>query len=91
MKVANYGCKDFQSGIAKSLLKDDKRLVFRLKREYQCTCLCFNRPKLTINYVEGKENKKLGTIVNPWMWCNKACDIYDENDIFKYRVEASCN
>lgn len=43
MKISNYGCKDFQPALAKMFLKDDKRVVFKFKREYQCTCLCFNR------------------------------------------------
>ncbi|CAD8113117.1 unnamed protein product [Paramecium sonneborni] len=90
MKISNYGCKDFQPAMAKMFMKDDKRIVFKFKREYQCTCLCFNRPRLEVLYVENDQNKKLGTIVNPWYFCNIGCHVLDINDNLRYIVEASC-
>lgn len=48
------------------------------------------RPRLEVLYLENDENKKLGTIVNPWYFCNIGCHVLDINDKLKYVVEASC-
>lgn len=49
-----------------------------------------NRPRLEVLYVENDMNVKLGTIVNPWYFCNIGCHVLDIHDNLRYIVEASC-
>lgn len=90
MKVSNYGCKDFVKENSKSLIKEKNRVIFRFKRDYKCSFLCFNRPSMEVFLRENSQNKKIGTIYNPWYCFNIGCNVLDENGNLRYIVEASC-
>ena len=63
----------------------------QLKRDYQCTCLCCNRPVVEVKYVYGGENKRLGYVRDEWTCGDYCLELYEEgNPMPLYRVNASC-
>ncbi|KAM3127741.1 hypothetical protein pb186bvf_020173 [Paramecium bursaria] len=90
IKVANYGVKNYQKLRHSETLNDEGRQIFLLDRKYACTFLCCKRPKLDLFYVENHSNVHLGTIINPFYFCNYGCEIYNNQMQLRYRIEASC-
>eukprot|EP00916_Digyalum_oweni_P017954 GHVL01029856.1.p1 GENE.GHVL01029856.1~~GHVL01029856.1.p1 ORF type:complete len:116 (-),score=5.51 GHVL01029856.1:353-700(-) len=48
--------------------------LWHAERPCTCTCLCFNRPKMTINEATGMV---LGSVVDPWACCDLTFKILD--------------
>jgi len=61
-----------------------------LDRPCKCTCYCFNRPEITVTYVEDGKNEYIGKITDPFNCCNIVLDIHDKNGNIKYKVDGSC-
>jgi hypothetical protein len=68
----------------------DNEAFLLLDRPCKCTCLCFNRPELTVSFVEDGKNEFIGKIVDPWTCCNIINEVYDKDNNLKYKVEGSC-
>ena len=63
----------------------------QLKRDYQCTMCCCNRPVIYVDDVTGKEATRLGSVKDVWSACGYAFELFtsaDDRPIF--RVTASC-
>jgi len=68
----------------------DNEAFLLLDRPCKCTCYCFNRPELSVTWVEDGKSQYIGKIIDPWTCCNIINEIYDKDNNFKYKVEGSC-
>jgi len=68
---------------------DNEPFLF-LNRECKCTMYCFNRPELTVRYVEDGKDEYVGKIKDPWTCCNVVNEIYDKDNNLKYIIDGSC-
>jgi hypothetical protein len=68
---------------------DNEPFLF-LDRPCKCTFYCFNRPEMTVKYVEDGKDEYVGKIRDPWTCCNVVNEIYDKDNNLKFIIEASC-
>ncbi|KAL4456629.1 hypothetical protein ABPG74_000736 [Tetrahymena malaccensis] len=61
-----------------------------LERPFKCTFFNYNRPKLTINYVENGTEIPYGYIRNPFRFCWLGCEVYDENEQLLFLIQGEC-
>jgi hypothetical protein len=85
-------CRPFQMKIN---LEDDSEELdnepfLLLDRPCKCTCYCFNRPEMTVTYVEDGKSEYVGKIRDPWTCFNIVNEIYDKDNNLKYIVDGSC-
>lgn len=64
------------------------QLVYRMEREWTCTCCCFNRPVLTVTDVT--TDQKIGSIKDPFSCCNLTFHIRDPKDDDVLRAKGGC-
>lgn len=57
-------------------------------REFACTCLCFNRPELTV-FIPGT-GQTLGYMTDPWACCDMTFDLFDADRNLVLKVNGSC-
>jgi hypothetical protein len=74
-----------QNGPTESL-----QACLRMERPCTCTCLCLNRPFITMNYIEGNENIYLGKISDPYDICKSLFQVYDKSDNPIYKIQTCC-
>lgn len=84
-------CRPFQLWVG--LVDTDEALnkepFLFLDRKCKCTFCCFNRPEISVTYVEDGKNEYVGKISDPWTLCDIALKVYDKDNKLKYIVEAS--
>ncbi|CAK70028.1 unnamed protein product (macronuclear) [Paramecium tetraurelia] len=80
-------CRAFDLKVKQYNERQDTNTVFRMSREFRCTCLCFERPEMEVQLSNGV---KIGTINYPFMFCDKGVDILDENNQIVYTIRGSC-
>jgi hypothetical protein len=68
----------------------DGSSFLKFKRDFQCTCLCINRPVLTVTWNEGGQDQVIGKVVNPFQCCDLKVNIFDAADTLKYTIIGSC-
>eukprot|EP00916_Digyalum_oweni_P017952 GHVL01029848.1.p1 GENE.GHVL01029848.1~~GHVL01029848.1.p1 ORF type:complete len:157 (-),score=17.32 GHVL01029848.1:193-663(-) len=61
--------------------------LWHAERPCTCTCLCFNRPKMTINEATGMV---LGSVVDPWACCDLTFKILDPQDELVLKATGGC-
>ena len=61
-----------------------------MERSCQLTCLCFNRPSMSIYYTEDGVRDYVGRIVDNFDCCNYSFDIQDNANRTIFYIEASC-
>jgi len=85
-------CRPFQLkvNLESTSEETDNEPFLLIDRPCKCTCLCFNRPEITVNLVEDGQNVYVGKIRDPWTCCNIINDIYDKDNNLKYKIEGSC-
>jgi hypothetical protein len=85
-------CRPFQVKI--NLVDDSEELdnepFLLLDRPCKCTYYCFNRPEMTVTYVEDGKSEFVGKIRDPWTCCNIINEIYDKDNNLKYKIDGSC-
>jgi len=85
-------CRPFKVKI--NLCDDSEELdnepFLLLDRPCKCTYYCFNRPEMTVTYVEDGKSEYIGKIKDPWTCFNIINDIYDKDGNLKYKIEGSC-
>jgi len=85
-------CRPFQLQL--KLDDDDERLdgesFLVLDRPCKCTCLCFNRPEISVTCVEDGKDEHIGKVKHIWQCCGISLELYDNNGNLKYLVQASC-
>jgi hypothetical protein len=64
---------------------DEEFLTFN--RPCTCAFLCCNRPNLKVFH----KGAHLGSIVQPFMWCNLQVNVFDAFDQLRFKIEGSCN
>ena len=60
------------------------------EREFKCSCFCLERPVLKVHSTEGGTAGYLGKVINPFKCCELICEIYDNQDSLRYKINASC-
>jgi hypothetical protein len=87
-------CRPFKMKIADEQFEQDnesEQVFLRLDRDCQCSFMCWNRPEVKVySNVGGVDNKLLGSVVNPFMCCDKGVTIYDENRTLIYDIKGNC-
>lgn len=86
-------CKPFQMEISKCFKEeeyDEEHPVIILDRECKCTCMCCNRPTMTVNIVENGQNRPIGRVVDSWDCVNYSFTIYDAQDKKRFFIKAGC-
>merc|ERR1712176_12997 len=63
-------------------------LVYKLEREATCTCLCFNRPVVTVTDVA--QGKKIGSIQDPFACCDLTFTIRGPDDEDALKANGGC-
>jgi len=85
-------CRPFKLNL--KLDDDDEALdgepFLLLDRPCKCTCLCFNRPELTVTCVQDGANSYLGKVKDIWTCCNVILEIYDKSNNLRYKIDGSC-
>ena len=62
-----------------------------LKRDYQCTLCCCNRPVITVDNVFGGVPRRIGHVKHLCSVCDLAFEVYmDGDERALYRIEGSC-
>jgi hypothetical protein len=57
-------------------------------KPFRCACCCFCRPEMFgINH---EDEKQFGRILDEWSICNPYFKIYDQNNIYKYKISGNC-
>eukprot|EP00330_Aristerostoma_sp_ATCC50986_P005615 CAMPEP_0114594274 /NCGR_PEP_ID=MMETSP0125-20121206/15903_1 /TAXON_ID=485358 ORGANISM="Aristerostoma sp., Strain ATCC 50986" /NCGR_SAMPLE_ID=MMETSP0125 /ASSEMBLY_ACC=CAM_ASM_000245 /LENGTH=222 /DNA_ID=CAMNT_0001794359 /DNA_START=265 /DNA_END=933 /DNA_ORIENTATION=- len=69
-------CKPFKVIIEHEGGPRDGDNILELNREFRCTCCCFNRPEMDVNYVENGANEYVGKVTQPWYCCDKGLMIW---------------
>jgi len=59
-------------------------------RPCKCTCLCFNRPEITVNYVEDGKNEYVGKVKNPWTCMDIVLELFDKDNNLRYNIVGNC-
>jgi len=85
-------CRPF---LLKLNLEDDDEALdnepfLQLDRPCKCTCLCFNRPEMTITYVEDGRNDHIGKVRDLWQCCGIRFEVFDATDNLKYVIHGNC-
>jgi len=85
-------CRPFQLKIN---LEDDSEELdnepfLLLDRPCKCTCYCFNRPEMTVTYVEDGKSEFVGKMKDLWTCCNIINEIYDKDNNLKFIIDGSC-
>lgn len=62
----------------------EKTLFLQLERPCKCTFFCFNRPEMSVTFVENNANKFLGKIKNPCYCLSLGVHVEDANGNLKY-------
>ncbi|EAR83257.3 scramblase family protein (macronuclear) [Tetrahymena thermophila SB210] len=62
----------------------------QMQRPFKCTCLCFNRPELSVTVVENGMNQYLGKIREPFRFCDLCVEIEDAAGNLKFIISGSC-
>ena len=62
----------------------------RFEREFKCSCFCLARPVLMVNSTEPGSEGYLGKITNPFICCELICELYDNQNLLRYKINASC-
>jgi len=60
-----------------------------LDRPCKCTCLCLERPELTVALVEDGKNEPLGKIKDCYQCFNIRNEVYDKDSNLRFTIEAS--
>jgi len=68
----------------------DGQPFLRFERPFKCSCLCLDRPVLSVTHNEAGQNSVIGKIINPYQCCDLKVNIYDANDNLKYTIAGSC-
>lgn len=68
----------------------DNEPFLLLDRQCKCTCMCFNRPEMTVAWVEDGKNEYIGKIKDIWQCCNICNEVYDKDNNLRYKIEANC-
>lgn len=71
-------------------LWNNDQVCLEMVRECQCSCLCFNRPKMDVYYTENGAYLYLGKVVDDFDCCNYSFSVYDNQGIKIYHIEAKC-
>jgi len=61
-----------------------------LDRPCKCTFLCCERPEMTVYDVEDGKNDYVGKIKDVWTCCNIVLELYGNDGVLRYILEASC-
>ena len=69
---------------------DDAPVSLHMNRPCTCASLCFNRPFVTLNFVEDGRNIYLGKISDPYSLCHLEFVVHDKADRPIYQVKAPC-
>jgi len=77
--------------IRNRLSETDEEDFIECVRECKCTFFCCGRPEMVVYDKNRDGNRvKIGRIVNPWMCCDLALDIFDGDEVLKYKISGSC-
>lgn len=68
---------------------NDDMPAFYFEREYSCTCMCFNRPTMTLFLAEGGQRTFLGKIRNPYTCMDLEMEILDNDEVVQYVLTGS--
>lgn len=66
----------------------EQTIAFELKREWTCTCCCFNRP--VVDVIESSSKVKIGSIKDPFACCNLTFALRDPSDNDVVRANGGC-
>lgn len=69
---------------------ENDEVCLHINRPCKCTCCCFNRQEMQLNWTEKGQQKYLGKIVDPWDCCHYSFKILDEEEKEVYIVKANC-
>lgn len=62
--------------------------AYKIERPTTCTCLCFNRPKMTVTDVTS--GKRIGGMSDPFACCDLTFTVSDENDNPAIKAKGGC-
>jgi len=81
-------CRPFVLNV--NLEDDDEELdnepFLLLNRPCKCTFFCFDRPEMSIRYVEDGRNDYLGKVKNLWQCCGVRFEVFDALDNLKFVI-----
>lgn len=69
---------------------DEDPISLKVIKEYSCTFLCFNRPKVRIIYTEDGQDMDIGKIEDEYDFCNYNFNVMNESGEKRYKIHASC-
>lgn len=62
--------------------------AFQLKRDFTCTCLCFNRPNVDV--IDATSGNKIGSIKDPFACCDLTFNVRDQEDSTVLKANGGC-
>eukprot|EP00928_Gymnodinium_smaydae_P016657 TRINITY_DN16288_c0_g1_i1.p1 TRINITY_DN16288_c0_g1~~TRINITY_DN16288_c0_g1_i1.p1 ORF type:complete len:388 (-),score=74.48 TRINITY_DN16288_c0_g1_i1:324-1433(-) len=66
----------------------NNQLVYRLDRDFSCTCCCFNRP--VVNVTDVTSGQKIGSFQDPFACCDLTFRLRDANDNDVLKAAGGC-
>jgi len=72
-----------------SMVTDFMNPFVIFNRPYKCTCCCLARPEMH-GSIPSQNNLNIGRVMEPCTLCDPYFFIYDQNDVLKWTVTASC-
>eukprot|EP00421_Protoceratium_reticulatum_P073145 CAMPEP_0168407218 /NCGR_PEP_ID=MMETSP0228-20121227/26049_1 /TAXON_ID=133427 /ORGANISM="Protoceratium reticulatum, Strain CCCM 535 (=CCMP 1889)" /LENGTH=64 /DNA_ID=CAMNT_0008420881 /DNA_START=6 /DNA_END=197 /DNA_ORIENTATION=- len=62
--------------------------AFNMKRDFTCTCCCFNRP--VVEMTDVASGQKIGSIQDPWACCDLTFSVRDPSDTTVLKANGGC-
>uniref|UniRef100_A0A7S4QGY9 Phospholipid scramblase n=1 Tax=Alexandrium monilatum TaxID=311494 RepID=A0A7S4QGY9_9DINO len=88
LKQCAPDCAPWSVGIAYTPPGGPEMKAFTLKRDWTCTCLCFNRP--VVDVYDDATKQKLGSISDPFACCDLTFSIRDPSDNLVLKANGGC-
>ena len=80
--------KHIKSLLALQEREFNQNIFAEFNRPFKCTCCCCNRPVMT--GVLKSTNVQVGRVIQPCNCCDPLFNVYDKNNMIKYRVTIDC-
>ena len=61
-----------------------------IQKDTQCSCLCLNRPRFAVYFIENGQKEYLGKIIDNFDCYDQTFTIKDDKDRLLYKISGSC-
>lgn len=81
-------CRRFEVTVFNNLSPTQEGVLI-LDNPSTCACLCFDRPEMSVYYIENSNHQLLGKVVNSWDLSNYSFKIVDTNGAARYSIKTN--